>query len=44
MIYRCECNCKWCANLDATPCSVIEEMREQITQLIAIVNALQEKK
>lgn len=31
--YRCECECKWCANLDATPCSVIEDLVTRVEAL-----------
>lgn len=31
--YREECSCQWCANLDATPCSVIESLERRVARL-----------
>lgn len=38
--FRCECSCQWCANLDATPCSVIEELVSRVEALEATIRAL----
>jgi len=32
-VYSEECNCQWCANLDAKPCVVIERLEQRVAAL-----------
>lgn len=35
-----ECACQWCANLDATPCSIINELEGRVEALENAVRRL----
>ena len=35
-----ECACQWCANLDATPCSIIDELEGRVEALENAVRRL----
>lgn len=40
MTYRDDCDCRWCANLDAKPCVAIEDLQARVAALEAGITEL----